>query len=195
MKRFIIQAVLGAMALAAGSIWADVITIKSADQFNSAVLNASKPAVVKVGATWCPACVRAIQPFHKLAQEYPDVVFADIDVDANEGLANKYNVESYPTFLFFDKNGQKVQAVKGFKDTEVKNIIEQKLRAGAPAGMAADKKKEERATPIAEQLEKSEVEGGASCAVTQQEGFFQRAYNATRDFFLSLRDKVSSWFK
>lgn len=69
-----------------------------AQQLSSA---ASKLVVVDFSATWCGACQRIRPDLHDLAAEMPEVVFLEVDVDTNAGLANSFGVKSMPTFLFF----------------------------------------------------------------------------------------------
>ena len=42
--------------------------------------------------------------FYKLEKEYEDISFNAIDVDMNGDLAEKYEVESMPTFIFINKD-------------------------------------------------------------------------------------------
>ena len=101
---------------------ANVIIINSQNQFNTLIIESKKPAVVKFGATWCPACNNAENPFAQLAQEFPNVTFATVDVDKNVGLTQKYNVSSLPTFLFFN-NGSVVNTQVGFSNKDVKRVL------------------------------------------------------------------------
>lgn len=180
MKQFTIAVLLGAFTFA-GSMRAQ--SVKGPGELKQAVAS-KKPIVAKFGAKWCPACVRAHSPFEQLAAENPDVVFVDVDVDENKALSDQYHVQSLPTFVFL-KNGQKVGEEVGYSLPRLKEKVASLQGASAPQDQERGKKKEEL---------KEETEGG-SCAAGQEEGFFQRAYNATRDFFISLREKIHSWFQ
>ena len=219
-------------------IAADVITITNESQFNQAVLNAQKPAVVKVGAEWCPACVRAQNPFHELAGQYPDVIFATVDSDQNSGLVRKYNVQSLPTFLFFN-NGKLEKSENGFSKKNIIQTIEgfKKKVVEAPAAKAVAPQAEQEAgeapqempaieeevieiesprtphemmpsvqeemelgQPIAQEPEVAsqpsipETVSGPACPA-QEQSFFARALQATKDFFMSIGDTIKSWFR
>lgn len=178
--------------LAAGSnLYATVTEIDDANQFNE-VISSGKPVVVKVGATWCPACVRSVNPFHKISEDatYANVTFVNVDADKNETVVKKYNVQSLPTFLYFN-NGQLVNTKTGFAERDVKETLAG-LQSAAPASV--DQKKTEETEPaLQEPADQAAVEH-APCPADQQT-FFERAYNSVRDFFVSIGNTVSGWFK
>lgn len=67
---------------------------------------ASAPAVLIVfSGTWCPPC-RALEPtLQALAADRPNLRVVEIDVDENQGLAQRFMVRSIPS-LFLFKEGR-----------------------------------------------------------------------------------------
>lgn len=193
MKTFNSNLLLGILLAISNYCIATVVEIVGEDQFNNVVLASNKPVVVKVGATWCPACVRSANPFHALSEnpEYANVVFAEMDTDKNDKLSNKYHVQSLPTFLYFN-NGQLVNTKTGFAEREVKDVLGSMLSGGA----AMEKKTEAAAVTGAAAAATAEAseQAQSGCDLVPQ-NFFERAYNAVRDFFVSIGDTVSGWFK
>jgi thiol-disulfide isomerase/thioredoxin len=54
--------------------------------------------------TWCPYSKKSMIEWNKFKSEWNrkkidgyDIIFQEIDCDINEAVANKYNVEKYPT--------------------------------------------------------------------------------------------------
>ena len=87
------------------------------DQKLKAIASGSNelPAMVEMGADWCPPCRRMKPIVESLKEEYDgkvDIVY--IDVDRYKDIAREYQVQSIPVQLFFDENGKQVFRHVGF---------------------------------------------------------------------------------
>ena len=52
-------------------------------------------------ASWCGPC-RAFAPtYEKVSEEHPDITFAKIDTEAEQGLAGAAEIQSIPTLMVF----------------------------------------------------------------------------------------------
>lgn len=62
-------------------------------------------SVLKLGATWCPPCRMMDKVIAAVSEDgdLPDVRFYEADVDAEPALAERFAVQSLPTFLFFHR--------------------------------------------------------------------------------------------
>ena len=103
----------------------DNITSINESNFQTNVLDSSKPVLVDFWAPWCGPC-RAVAPIiEELAKEYAGKVeFAKINVDESPLLASKYNVMSIPTIIIF-KGGKPIQQAIGLKPkNEFKKMLD-----------------------------------------------------------------------
>ena len=86
--------------------------------FESEVLHNDKPVVVDFWAAWCGPCKLVAPEMEKIAAKYEgsiDVV--KVDVDANPGLSQAFNILSIPTIAFF-RQGHQPKGVVGFRPLE-----------------------------------------------------------------------------
>ena len=104
--------------------------------FEEMVLHSERPVVVDFWATWCGPCKMVAPEMVKLAEKYEGTVdVVKVDVDANPGISQAFNIMSIPTIAFF-RPGQTPQGVVGFRQLEQ---LEQQfgLAQFAPAPAAA----------------------------------------------------------
>ncbi|NTU68520.1 MAG: thioredoxin [Chlorobiaceae bacterium] len=81
--------------------------------FQSAILEADKVALVDFWAAWCGPCMMLGPVIDELAGEYEGkAIVAKVNVDENPGTAAKYGIRSIPTMLVI-KNGQVVDQMVG----------------------------------------------------------------------------------
>lgn len=78
-----------------------------------------KLTVIDFNATWCGPC-RAFAPIFEEAQAtFADSFeFKSIDIDNNQELAQKYNVEAIPCIVVLDAAGNEVARNVGFMEKE-----------------------------------------------------------------------------
>lgn len=73
----------------------------------------SNLAVVDFYADWCGPCGMLSPIVEKLSEQYENVNFFKLDIDADMDIAQSYRIVSIPTLLFF-KNGELVGQVIGY---------------------------------------------------------------------------------
>ncbi|KAL5341663.1 thioredoxin [Aspergillus crustosus] len=86
--------------------------ITSKAEFDEKITNAKGAVVLDCFATWCGPCKAIAPKVEQFAEQYPDALFYQIDVDELSDVAAELGVRAMPTFMLF-KDGEKVGDVVG----------------------------------------------------------------------------------
>ena len=94
-------------------------TIKSFEDIEKEAI-----AIVDFGATWCGPCKLIKPEFSKLAASYTGkAAFIDCDIDEHQEIADKFEIQSVPTFIVF-KSGVKVDTFSGADASKLRAMVE-----------------------------------------------------------------------
>ncbi|WP_374339141.1 thioredoxin [Methyloversatilis sp.] len=70
------------------------------DSFNSTVEN-NPFVIVDFWAPWCGPCRNFAPVYEAASEKYPDIVFAKVNTEEEQGIAAAFGIRSIPTLMVF----------------------------------------------------------------------------------------------
>ena len=97
--------------------------------FNTEVLEADKPVLVDFFATWCGPCRQMLPIVTELSEEMADKLkIVKLDVDEAPASAEKYEIQSIPTMILFEKGQVKATRNGSSTKSELESWISDNLK-------------------------------------------------------------------
>ena len=91
-----------------------MITVLDSQNFESEITNSISPIIVDFFASWCGPCKMLSPVLENIDEKFGEnLKILKVDIDKFPELANKYNIMSVPTLIFFE-NGEIVRQETGF---------------------------------------------------------------------------------
>jgi len=92
------------------------------------LINDSRPVIIDFHAVWCSPCKMQSPILKEVASEFGDKIkVIKIDVDQNNEIAGRYNIQSVPTLIIF-KNGKLVWRQSGVvSKSQLKSVLIQNI--------------------------------------------------------------------
>lgn len=94
------------------------------ETFRQQVLKSKKPVLVDFWAAWCGPCHQIAPYISDVAKNHGSKMkVAKLDIDANQRMARRYNVQSIPTMIVFE-NGQEAARITGANPVALRKMVE-----------------------------------------------------------------------
>lgn len=74
-------------------------TVNLTEETFAETITGNPIVLVDFWAAWCGPCRSFAPVYEKVSEENPDVVFAKVDTEAEQGLAGAFSVSSIPTLV------------------------------------------------------------------------------------------------
>ena len=88
------------------------------------------PAIIDFYADWCGPCKMVAPILEELSKEYEGrLVIYKVNTDIEQELSSVFGIQSIPTILFIDSNGEPMMQPGALPKHAFKKIIEEKLLA------------------------------------------------------------------
>lgn len=99
------------------------------ETFESEVIEANIPVLIKFEASWCPPCKMMEPMVEKLSIEYQDhVKIVSINIDRNAKTVDSFRVTGVPTFLCYMKGVQFGERLVGAQtENNLRKLIDMML--------------------------------------------------------------------
>jgi len=87
-------------------------SIKNEAELKKLLTTSKEPLLLQFSASWCRPCKMITPEVEKLVEEYPNITYVYIDIDAHEEIGTRFEVQTIPLFLWY-VNNRKVDSMTG----------------------------------------------------------------------------------
>ena len=99
-------------------------TTQMTEQNFEGIVAANDIVLIDFWAAWCGPCRSFAPTYEKVAEKHPDIVFAKVDTEAEQGLAASFNIMSIPTLMIMRENVVLFSQAGALPESALDDLIE-----------------------------------------------------------------------
>jgi len=99
-------------------------TTQMTEQNFEGIVASNDIVLIDFWAAWCGPCRSFAPTYEKVAEKYPDIVFAKVDTEAEQGLAASFNIMSIPTLMIMRENVVLFSQAGALPESALDDLIE-----------------------------------------------------------------------
>jgi thioredoxin 1 len=99
-------------------------TTQMTEQNFEGIVASNDIVLIDFWAAWCGPCRSFAPTYEKVAEKHPDIVFAKVDTEAEQGLAASFNIMSIPTLMIMRENVVLFSQAGALPESALDDLIE-----------------------------------------------------------------------
>jgi thioredoxin 1 len=99
-------------------------TTQMTEQNFEGIVASNDIVLIDFWAAWCGPCRSFAPTYEKVAEGHPDIVFAKVDTEAEQGLAASFNIMSIPTLMIMRENVVLFSQAGALPESALNDLIE-----------------------------------------------------------------------
>jgi thioredoxin reductase (NADPH) len=109
------------------------------EQFNETI-NGNDIVLVDFWASWCGPCRQFAPTFQASSEKHPDIVYAKVDTEAEQELAQLAQIRSIPTLMAFKKGKLVFNQPGALPAAALEDLVQQVKNFDVDAAIAAQER-------------------------------------------------------
>ncbi len=92
---------------------------------DNAPLLTKNDTIIEFWVTWCPHCQAMMPRYEKVSKEFPSVDCYRVEMEQNPSVADVFNIEAFPAFVFITPQGKMKKWVGELPAEELAQMVKE----------------------------------------------------------------------